>query len=99
MLNTTLIGGDAMSKAKKETYKLSEVHALKLENILLKMSAKQQAAKEINEQFGELAKERNVVIEEARADTKAPKDFMVSADLATFVPPPPAPPAPPDPKE
>jgi hypothetical protein len=82
-----------------KTYKLSEVHTLKLENTLLKMGAKQAAAKAINEDFGELAKARNVLIDEARAAVGAPEDFMVSADLTTFVPPPPAPPAPPDPKE
>jgi hypothetical protein len=86
--------------SKDKTYKLSEVHVLKLENTLLKMSAAQAKAKEINEEFGKLAKSRNDLIEEARAAVKAPADFMVSADLATFVPPPPAPTPPPlDPKE
>jgi hypothetical protein len=82
-----------MSKGKN--YNLSEVHFLKLENTLLKMSAKQQAAKEINEEFGALAEERNALIEEARVAVDAPKDFMVSADLKAFVPPPPAPTPPP----
>lgn len=89
-----------MSKEKGKTYKLSEVHTLKLENTLLKMGAKQSAAKQINTEFAELAEARNALIEEARAAVKAPADFMVSADLTTFVPPPPAPTAPPEaPKE
>ncbi len=90
-----------MSKPKKDKeYKLSEVHALKLEVLILKMGNVQAGAKELNERFGAMAMERNELIDEAREAVGAPEDFLITQDLSMFVPPPPAPPeAPPDPKE
>lgn len=85
-----------MAKANKKPkpepteFVISELHKLKMENLVLKMAATARQHKDLETRYDNLMNERNAVIEEARLDTRAPKDWLMSSNLDKFVPPPPA---------
>jgi len=74
-----------------EQFALSELHQLRIENVLLKMADTQVRARNLNQQFAELAQVRDGYIEDARKEVGAPEDFMVNGKITAFIPPPPAP--------
>jgi hypothetical protein len=84
-------------KVSKRQFEIPELAQLKLENIVLKMSATTERAKRINEQYGALAQIRDAMIAEMRKEVGAPEDWLVNLDITAFVPPPPTP-IDPDPK-
>ena len=79
------------NKVEGTPFELSELHQLKLENVVLKLNHIKDEMLEMNNKFMALANYRDQLIEEARKELGAPENYLVNSTITHFVEPPPNP--------